>query len=83
MLAIRATATTSSMLTFLLFSPYSDNVLLDASVEEDWLLRHKAKLGPKLGHIERLNVVPLNGDTALVEVVHPLDELQDSRLATA
>ena len=58
------------------------NVLLDASVEEDRLLRHKAKLGPKLGHIERLNVVPLNRETAFVEVVQPLDELQDSRLAT-
>ena len=51
------------------------NVLLDASVEEDRLLRHKAKPGPKLGHVERLNVVPLNRETALVEVIEALDEL--------
>ena len=51
------------------------------SVEEDRLLRHKTKLGSKLGHIERLNVVSLDGEAALVEIIEALDELDDSGLA--
>ena len=54
------------------------DVLRNASVEEDRFLGHKAKPGPKLGNIEGLNVVALNRETALVEVIEPLYELEDS-----
>ena len=57
------------------------NVLGDGAVEEGGLLRDDAQVGADEGQVQAADVLPLEGERAAVQVVEPLDELDDGGLA--
>ena len=52
------------------------DVLPDAPVEEDRLLRDEAQVGPQPGEVQRLDVGLVNVDTARVDIVETLNKLK-------
>ena len=57
------------------------DVLGDGAVEEGGLLRDDAQVGADEGQVQAADVLSLEGERAAVQVVKPLDELDDGGLA--